>query len=145
MPVVAHATTSAPPDAERAGHAELAAARWATARHAFERSLAQEPTPEAWEGLSWAAWWLDDADAVFDARERAYALYRRRGERAAAARMATWLAVDALDFRGETAVARGWLLRAHRLLDGLEPGPDLAWLLFHDGYLAHAAGDTATA
>ena len=33
------------------------------------------------EGLSWAAWWLDDAEAVFDARERAYRLYRDAGRR----------------------------------------------------------------
>jgi len=44
----------------------------------FADALAREETPEALEGLSWAAWWLDDADAVFDAREQAYRLYRRR-------------------------------------------------------------------
>ena len=37
--------------------------------------------------------------------------------------MATWLAVDQLDFHGAWAVASGWLRRAHRLLDPLEPGP----------------------
>ncbi len=39
------------------------------------------------------------------------------------------------------AVASGWLRRAHRLLDALEPGPDHGWLAFHDGYIAHAGGD----
>jgi hypothetical protein len=33
--------------------------------------LASEETPEAFEGLSRAAWWLDDAAGVFGARERA--------------------------------------------------------------------------
>ena len=38
-------------------------------------------TPEAFEGLSWAAWWLDDAEAVFEAREHAYRLYKGAGSR----------------------------------------------------------------
>jgi hypothetical protein len=57
-------------------------------------------TPEALEGLSWALWWLDDAEALFDARERAFRSYRDIGAAASAARMATWLAADHLDFRG---------------------------------------------
>jgi len=91
--------------------------------------------------LSWSAWWLDDAEAVFDARERAYRLYRKRGDAVGAARMATWLAVDHLDFHGALAVASGWLQRAHRLLDPLEPGPEHGWLAFHDGYVANMRGD----
>jgi hypothetical protein len=52
--------------------------------------------------------------AVFDARQRAYRLYRRRGERASAARMATWLAADQLDSRGAVAVAGRRMCRAWR-------------------------------
>jgi LuxR family transcriptional regulator, maltose regulon positive regulatory protein len=59
--------------------------------------------------------------------------------------MATWLAADQLDFRGAWAVASGWLRRAHRLLDPLEPGPEHGWLAFHEGFLAHAEGDRDTA
>jgi DNA-binding CsgD family transcriptional regulator len=127
------------------GWSELRAARWVAAREAFEHALAREETPEAFEGLSWAAWWLDDGAAVFAAREAACRLYKQRGHAAGAARMATWIAADQLDFCGAWAVANGWLQRAHRLLDGLEPGPDHGWLAFHEAYLAHAAGDTATA
>jgi RNA polymerase sigma factor (sigma-70 family) len=123
----------------------LRKARWDAARALFEADLAAEETAGALEGLSWAAWWLDDAETVFAARERAYRLYRRQGDPRAAARMATWLAVDQLDFHGARSVAAGWLQRAHRLLDPLKPGPDHGWLAFHDGYLAHAAGDTTTA
>jgi LuxR family transcriptional regulator, maltose regulon positive regulatory protein len=125
------------------GWAELGRGRWAEARATFEGALAREETPEACEGLSWAAWWLDDADALFGARERAYRLYKRSGDAASAARMATWLASDHLDFHGSAAVASGWLRRAHRLLDPLDPGPDHGWLAFHEGYLAHAAGDAS--
>ncbi len=132
-------------DPATAGWDALRAGRWQAARASFEDSLAIAETPEAREGASWAAWWLDDAAAVFADRGRAYLLYRRRGDAAAAARMATWLAADELDFRGGMAVAQGWLRRAHRLLDPLEPVPAHGWLAFHEGYVAHASGDTATA
>jgi LuxR family transcriptional regulator, maltose regulon positive regulatory protein len=118
---------------------------WTEARSAFERALAEHETGEALEGSSWAAWWLDDGDAVFDARERAYRRYRADGNPSAAARMATWLAADELDFRASSAVASGWLQRARRLLEPLEPGPDHGWLAFHEGFVAHAGGDGAKA
>ena len=130
---------------EEQGWAELRSGRWPEARAQFEAALADGQTPEALEGLSWAAWWLDDAALVFDARERAYRGYRDRGDDSAAALMCTWLAADELDFNGATAVANGWLRRAHRLLDGVETGPSHGWLAFHDGYLANAQGDGAEA
>ena len=142
---VARASKQGAAGRARPGWAELREARWDAARTAFEKSLASEETPEAFEGLSWAAWWLDDAEAVFEARERAYRLYKARKDAAGAARMATWLAADQLDFHGAWAVASGWLRRAHRLLDPLEPGPEHGWLAFHEGYLAHAEGDTPAA
>jgi LuxR family maltose regulon positive regulatory protein len=128
-----------------AGEVALAAGDWRKARALFEEALEVEEGPEALEGLSWAAWWLDDADAVFAARERSYHLYRKKGEPASAARMATWIAVDQIDFHGAVAVASGWLQRAHRLLDPLDPSPEHGWLAFHEGYLANAGGDTAKA
>jgi LuxR family transcriptional regulator, maltose regulon positive regulatory protein len=128
-----------------AGWRELGEARWEEARGLFEGALDGEETPEAWEGLSWAAWWLDDAEAVLGARERAYALYRQAADPNGAARMATWLAVDQLDFRGAHAVAGGWLGRAHRLLDSLEPSKEHGWLAFQEGFFAYAGGDTGRA
>ena len=110
---------------------------WALARDSF----AAADTAEAFEGLSWAAWWLDDAETVFSARERAFRLYLERGEPAAAARMATWIGADQNDFHGAAAVAAGWFERAQRLLAPLPAGPDHGWLAFHVGYVRHAAGD----
>jgi hypothetical protein len=52
------------------GHEALAQGAWEEARAHFEAALEEEEIPEALEGLSWSAWWLDDAGAVFDARER---------------------------------------------------------------------------
>jgi len=111
-----------------AGRAALDAAVWQDALHAFERSLSVTETPEALEGLGYAAWWLDRADLVFDSRERAYRAYRSRGDWAAAARMAVWIAWDSVAFRGEEGVANGWLERARRLLDGRPDSPEHAFL-----------------
>ena len=145
MAAVADSTNAVALDRARAGWAALSEGRWVAAHDAFEASLGKAQTAEALEGLSWSAWWLDDADGVFAAREGAYRLYRDRDDLADAARMATWLAADHLDFRGAGAVAAGWLRRAHRLLDPLEPEPAHGWLAFHEGFIAHIGGDTARA
>lgn len=138
-------TRSPLPDARPDGWQALAEGRWQAARELFATTLERAETPEALEGLSWAAWWLDDADTCFDARQRAFRLYRGRGDAASAARMATWLAADHLDFRGAFAVASGWLQRARRLIATLDPQPDYGWLAFHEGYIALRQGDTAQA
>jgi DNA-binding NarL/FixJ family response regulator len=122
-------------DPLRAGWSALADGDWGTARECFERALATGETPEGLEGLGWAAYCLDDDALTFQARERAYRLFRDRGDDASAARVAAWLAADWLEFRGEAAVSNGWLRRAHRLLDGLEPGPDHGWLAVHEASL----------
>jgi hypothetical protein len=95
-----------------AGRDALVRGAWEEARTAFEAALGREETPEALEGLGASAWWLDDAETTFEARERAYRLFAERGDRQGAARLAIAIAEDCLDFRGETAVASGWRERA---------------------------------
>jgi ATP/maltotriose-dependent transcriptional regulator MalT len=119
-----------------AGHEALARGAWEFARKAFERALSREETPEALEGLGLASWWLDRGEAVFQSRERAYALYRERGDRVSAARIAVWLGWDYAAFRGETGVARGWLGRARRLLEGSPDSREHAWLAVREGVFA---------
>ncbi len=125
------------------GWAALGEARWEDARASFEHALEEAETPEALEGLGWSAWWLDDAETTFAARERAYRLYTKRGDPGSAARLASWIAGDYLDFRGEHAIANGWLRRAHRLLDPLEESPDHGWLAFYEGYMAGTRTEAA--
>lgn len=120
------------------GQEALSRGAWADARAAFETSLSAGESPEALEGLGLAAWWLDEAEVVFDSRERAYRLYLDRGDRRSAARIAVWLAWDCWAFRGETAVANGWLQRARRHLDGSADTPELAWLEARESQLALA-------
>ena len=121
---MAESTPPACPD----GHAALARGDWRTARDAFDRALQHGETPEALEGVGLACWWLDDEARVFDARERAYRAYVDRGDARGAARVAVWIAWDCGAFRGEAAVANGWLQRARRLLEPFPLSAELAWL-----------------
>jgi DNA-binding CsgD family transcriptional regulator len=129
-----------------AGWAALKSGDWDGARTAFAESLAEADTPEALEGMGWVGHMLNEDRLTFDARERAYRLYLERSDKSSAARIAAYLAADHLMFRGEPAVANGWLQRAHSLIDGLEPGVDHGWLAIHEGHIAVSLDeDTAKA
>src|SRR5438067_11905488 len=91
--------------------------------------------------MGWVGNMLDEDPLTFDARERAYRLYLERGDRGSAARIAAWLAADCLLFRGEPAVANGWLQSAHSLIDGVEPGVDHGWVAIHEGHIAVALNE----
>ncbi len=121
-----------------AGRAALSRGAWLEAHRCFEHALSAGETPDALEGLSWAAWWLEDVEACLDARERAYRRYRDVGDECGAARMALWLGDDHVEFRGAHAVAGGWFRRAARILDTLPDCPEHGWLAVFE---AHAALD----
>ncbi len=115
-----------------AGSEALESGAWEEAEGHFRQALARRETPEAWEGLGAALWWLNRLDDAFEARERAFPMYRSKGDRRSAARVAIWLGWDYLGVRGQMAVANGWLQRAHTLLDGLEPGSEHGWLALRE-------------
>lgn len=125
----------------REGDAALARGAWDEARAIFEQELDARETVDALEGLSWAAWWVEDVAACLEARERAYRLSRREGDLRRAAMLAIWLADDHLVLRGERAIANGWFQRAAGLLEGLEPCPEHGWLDALVGYMAMVEGD----
>ena len=118
------------------GRDALARGAWPEAREAFEAALAREESAEAWEGLGWAAWWLSEEALTLRAREAAFRGYRARGDHAEAGAMAAWLGSDYREFRGEDAVGRGWLKRAHRLLDSLPESAAHGWLALNEGSFA---------
>ena len=90
-----------PTDSFAAGTQAMERGAWEDARAHLQAGLARRETPQALEQLGLTAWWLDDAALTFDARERAYRLYRDQSDPLGAARGALWLAWDSLAFRGD--------------------------------------------
>lgn len=118
--------------------------RWEEARAAFVGVLAERESPEAMEGLALAQWWLDEVADACRTRERTYRLFRLRGDARGAARIAIWLAWDYSAYRGEMAVANGWLQRARRLLESVPLAPEHGWLKVREGeFLLDALESTA--
>ena len=115
------------------GRDALARGAWAEARECFAGAVQDDDSGEAWEGLGWAGYRLHEAELTVGSRERAYQAYRRSGDMCGAGRVAAWLAADFHEFRGDDAIAGGWLERAHRLLDDLSPGADHGWLALIEG------------
>jgi hypothetical protein len=133
-------------DRVAAGTAALAQGEWALARDHFQAGLAQGDSAEAWEGLSWAAWWLGDTELTFKAREAAFLAHRAAADVEGAARMAALVASDFLDFRGEDAVASGWLERARSLLDGRKTCPEHGMIMLVEAdLLLHSRSQPAEA
>jgi hypothetical protein len=91
----------------------LAAADWSGARRLYSEALAHEETAEALEGLAAAAFFLDDVEVVFDARQRAFTRYREQLRPVDAARVAIALAWDFRTVRtSERSATAGWRGRA---------------------------------
>jgi len=111
-----------------AGRRALSEGRFDEARRRLEAALDEEETPEAHEGLGWAAIWRDEVDRALGCFEDAHRLYLERDDRRDAGRVALWLAYTHGYIRGQPAIAGGWGERATRLLEGLPPGPEHVWL-----------------
>ena len=118
------------------GNQALARGDWTAARAAFDAAMALKETPEALEGRGTALWWLDDQSNVLETRERAFRLYRTAGNDRAAARVATLLALDYVDYRSDMAGASGWMQRAEHLLDALPNSDEHAWMHLYTGLKA---------
>src|SRR3954453_17724978 len=98
----------------------IAAADFESARSCFERALARGESAEALDGLSQAIHFLGDYDEATRLKERAFVAYREAGEPARAADAARWLAFLHATFRGDYAVASGWIARAESVLEDVE-------------------------
>jgi hypothetical protein len=77
-----------------------------------ERELS-ELSPEQLETFADAAWWTSRVDEAIAVRQKAYAGYAAGGHARRAAYSAWFLFWDHV-FRGEEAIANGWLRRAQR-------------------------------
>jgi DNA-binding CsgD family transcriptional regulator len=118
------------------GREALALADWEAARRAFERSVEQDPSPEALEGLAHALWWLADSPGAIDRWEQAYTGYRAAGDDERAARVALLLSEEHAEARGNEAAANGWLARARDLLSGVPASPAQGWLRLREAVTA---------
>jgi ATP/maltotriose-dependent transcriptional regulator MalT len=120
----------------------------------YEELGARDPaslTAVELDALAEAAWWLCKTDESIAARQRAYAAFREAEDDRGAARTAARLFHDHF-YRGESAVAVGWLRRGFR---HLERDPDCVeggWLQLaeaelhlHQGPLEQAVDGAADA
>ena len=125
-----------------AGSAAVAAGQWAGARVAFEDALAREPTAEAHAGLADVLWWLGETEASVRHHERAYAAFRHRNDLPNAAMAAVGLYLIYRVSLGRTAVARGWLARAARMVEESGLAPLAGWVAL---LRAHDSADPVAA
>jgi DNA-binding CsgD family transcriptional regulator len=117
-----------------AGQTALAQGRWNEARAAFEACLAGAESADACFGLAAALWWTGENQASVDRCTQAYALYRRAGQVEPAVQCAAWLAITYKANFANPAAANGWLARAERLLEPMEPGLLHAWVWIARAY-----------
>ena len=124
------ASTASPPTALDEAQRALELGEWENARAGFERAVRQAPSAAAWEGLGTATSYVAQVDVALEAREHAFLLYREARDARGAVRCALWLANDVMEFRGDAAVANGWLQRAQSILaEVVGPSPEGAHLL----------------
>jgi DNA-binding NarL/FixJ family response regulator len=121
---------------DEAGRAALAVGDWEAAREAFQASVDAAPTAAAFEGLGVACRWLGEQEAAIRHLQQAYRLHRRAGDARAAARVALQLCLGECYFHDDVAVGLGWVERADRLLEGMEPGAEQGWLVLVRGHIA---------
>jgi ATP/maltotriose-dependent transcriptional regulator MalT len=113
------------------GDAALAAGRWGEARAAFGAALEEAETARAHHGLASALWWLGENEGSVTECIQAYSLFRRAGDIDGAVQCALWLGITYKANFANFAAASGWIGRADRLLEPLEPGAlhGFAWLV----------------
>ncbi|MGE5797861.1 MAG: hypothetical protein ACM34N_13830, partial [Ignavibacteria bacterium] len=107
------------------GRQALSAGECDKAKKLLTEEAAARESGELYEDLASACWWLNEASSVFEYRLKAYNLFLEKNDKYGASRIAGLIGLDYLDFKGEYAVANGWLRRAENLLEGLESSREL--------------------
>jgi len=104
-------------------------------------ALELEESPAALLGLGNALWWLDETEASLRCRERAYAAFRHRSDPFQATTTALQLAYHYGANLGDVPAARGWGMRAARLVEDFELAPLEGWVLLGRAAGASSGGD----
>ncbi|GAC1313963.1 MAG: LuxR C-terminal-related transcriptional regulator [Chloroflexota bacterium] len=145
LPVATTATPSPALEELARGSAALRAGHWTVARDAYAAALKHQDSPHAHYGMAEAIWLLDAVPEAIAHSGCAHATFRRRGDRRQAATVALWLAREHLNIGGRRAISNGWLNRAARLLDTIEPCSTHGWLDWFRAKLAAAPCEQAIA
>jgi tetratricopeptide (TPR) repeat protein len=134
LPHLAHTDPVRDDGAPAPAFTALHAGRWAQARAGFEAALVEDELPELLDGLGEALWWLGEPQASLACRERAFAGFRRAGDRSRAVSTALDLAVGhCVDF-GNATVGSAWLARAQGLLPDDGGGSLAGWVWLIEAY-----------
>jgi hypothetical protein len=107
------------------GTEALSKGNWKEAKIILAKALEAEESPEVYEELARACWWVNDTASVLEYRTKAYQLFLDKNNKNGASRNASWLGIDYLELKGEFAVANGWFQRAENLLEGSAPSLEL--------------------
>ncbi len=113
--------------AERAAQA-MRTGDWSAARDAYEAALLDDDAPELHLGLGRSAWWMQDIPGALSHVEQAYAGFRSRGDRRAAASAAIWLSREYAAAHANEPASAGWEARAAGLLRDEGPCVEQGWL-----------------
>ncbi len=109
------------------GWAALRRADWLGAKHCFEQALLRYETPEAFDGLGVACWWLNEIPASHQHRTAAYHRFKSSGQNKKAAVIACWLAREQVFLHSNITAMYGWFARAQSLAQLLPRCPERAW------------------
>ena len=107
------------------GTEALSKGHWKEAKIILAKALEAGESPEVYEELARACWWVNDTASVLEYRTKAYQLFLNNNDKNGASRNASWLGIDYLELKGEFAVANGWFQRAENLLEGSLPSVEL--------------------
>jgi DNA-binding CsgD family transcriptional regulator len=124
----------------------LADCDWSRAHGILEAAACSTPSDEAerLDALGEALWWLGRIDACIEARQAAYALFEEHGEPSRAGQTAIWL-YEHHCFKGQPAMAGGWLRRARGALEGQTERVEWGNLLLREAEQSHGEGDLGPA
>ncbi|MCC7438867.1 MAG: tetratricopeptide repeat protein [Armatimonadetes bacterium] len=119
-----------------AGNRAFSQGEWELAADCFGKALGHQETTEALEAIAAATYFLNDATATIAARERAYALHHEANNHQGMARVAGLVANDYGEFRGDFAIAIGWLSRGLRAIEKCGPCREAGFLTMLQAHVA---------
>src|SRR5690242_19535613 len=108
---------------------QVATPDWASEQAEHEAAIAAGADGDAYQGLAIALFWQNDLNGALHAMEQAYVRFRRRANHGSAAWAALWLGGQYLRYKGNPAVASGWIARSRRLMGQAEPSQQMGRLI----------------